>query len=308
MNGTGIEDRLRGKGYAGPLTRGEPLASYTSFGIGGPADLLVTVRDTGDLVSLLSCAHQAAIPVRVIGGGTNILVADGGVRGLVVVNRCRGYHVDDNGLLVAEAGALMAHVARQVSRDGSAGLAWAAGIPGTIGGAVVGNAGAYGGSVSDNLVWADVVARDGSHERLKAAQLEYGYRASVLKSDPACGMSRIVVRAAFQMGGGSPDDLEAEMTTVLAQRSVRIPPGKSAGSVFKRTLHYPAGFLIEQAGLKGHRIGDAQVSRQHANFFLNVGHARAADMKALVDLAQEKVWEMFGERLELEIQFVGEWN
>jgi len=308
MKANGIGDLLAEAGYEERIKWHEPLAKYTSFEIGGPADLLVVAREARELIELVTLARQADTPVRVIGSGTNILVADRGVRGMVIVNRARGYRIDEQGLLVAESGAMMTKVARRVSEGGWAGLTWAAGIPGTIGGAVVGNAGAHGGSVADSLVWVDWVTSDGTQERVPVEHLQYGYRASVLKSDPQCGESRIVLLAAFQMESGTAGDLEAQIANVLARRSARTPLGRCAGSVFKRTLHYPAGFLIEQAGLKGHRIGDAQVSPKHANFLMNVGSASAADMKALIELVQQRVWETFGERLEPEIQFVGEWN
>lgn len=299
---------LEGKGYGARLMCDEPLARYTSFGIGGPADLLLVVRRLDELIEAATLAREAGVPWRVVGNGTNILVADSGIRGLVIVNECRHYYLDEaNGLLRAESGMPLGELAKEVSYAGWAGLAWAVGIPGTVGGAVVNNAGAYGGCVADILSEVTVL-RDGLVERVCRDDLAYTYRDSALKRDPGCGASCIVLEAAFWLSRADRDELVGEVTSILAQRSNRIPPGRSAGSVFKRTAHYPAGFLIEQAGLKGKRIGDAQVSRQHANFLMNVGEASANDMRALIQLVQREVLERFGESLEPEIQFIGEWD
>jgi len=303
-----LEAALRGAGYGDRLLKNEPLARHTSFAIGGPADLLLMVRTPEELVGAVQEARRAGVPWRVIGSGTNILVADAGIRGLVIVNACRGYQLEESsGLLRAESGVLLGELAGEVSAAGWAGLAWAVGIPGTVGGAVVNNAGAYGGSVADNLVEVTWLTGRGV-ETVPAERMQYTYRGSALKSDPGCGTSRIVLEAAFRLERGDPEELAMQVAATLAQRDARIPRGRCAGSVFKRTAQYPAGFLIEQAGLKGRRIGDAEVSPAHANFLMNVGAARAADMKALIDLVRDEVLAKFGECLEPEIQFVGEWG
>ena len=308
MSCASLEALLREAGYGERLRFQEPLAGYTSFAIGGPADLLLVVREVDELAEVTALARRTGIPWRVLGSGTNVLVADRGIRGLVVINECREYGVSEDGTLRAESGALLTEVARTVSAQGWAGLSWAAGIPGTIGGAVVNNAGAYGGSMAESVVSAAMLNAQGDVEEWSAARLGYSYRSSVLKSDPECGRSLIVLRVTLGLHAGDAEELCAQVKHTEAQRGVRIPSGCCAGSVFKRTLQYPAGFLIEQAGLKGRRIGGAEVSPQHANFIMNVDSATAADVKALTEMIQQQVLQAFGLQLETEIQFIGEWD
>mgnify|MGYP005847114787 FL=1 len=284
----------------------EPLAHYTSFRIGGAADLLVIVHELDELVECLGLARAADVPVLVIGKGSNILVADAGVRGLVLVNRCDRFTIDDSGLLRAASGALLRDLAYWTVEHGWAGLEWAEGIPGTLGGAVVGNAGAYGGCMADIVVWVRLLRPNGDIARLPVEALEYGYRTSALKRE--CPLQRsIVLEVGLQLVPGKVEVLRERVAEIAAQRRERTPMGASAGSIFKRTLQYPAGFLIDRAGLKGCRIGDAEVSAKHANFLMNRGHATAAEVRALVEKVQREVWAVFAQRLEPEIEFVGEW-
>ena len=310
MNGKGIGrlvEELTIKGYGQRLLFDEPMARHTSFAIGGPADLLITVDELSDLIALVGTARATGAPYLVLGGGTNILVADAGVRGLVIVNRCRGFHIDEDGLVVAESGMLLHELARWAVRAGWGGIEWAVGIPGTIGGAVVGNAGAYGGTMGERLRWARLLRPSGEETRAGAEELGYGYRTSTLKREAVRGQRSVVLEVALQLCPANTVELEARATHVTEQRRARTPRGCCAGSVFKRTPQYPAGFLIEQAGLKGKRIGGAVVSDKHANFMLNVDRATAADMRALITLVQDEVYSAFGQRLEPEIEFVGDW-
>jgi len=310
-NGPGIGrlvEELTGRGYGRRLRLDEPMARYTSFAIGGPADVLVTVDRLHDLVELVRVAQECSVPCVVLGGGTNILVADAGIRGLVVVNRCQGFSIDDNGLVVAESGVLLHGLARWAVKEGWAGLEWAVGIPGTLGGAVVGNAGAYGGTMAERLRWVRLLRPGGQEETVEAKDLEYGYRTSALKREAAEGRRSVVLEAGLQMERADPGELAIRAAHVSEQRRARTPRGCCAGSVFKRTAQYPAGFLIEQAGLKGKRIGGAVVSEKHANFLLNVDRATAEDMRALIALVQSEVWAAFGQRLEPEIEFLGDWS
>jgi len=295
-------------GYGDRLRLSEPLARYTTFAIGGPADVLLVVERTDELRDAVALARRADVPWRVLGSGSNVLVADRGVRGLVLINRCSRQEMRAEGLLHAESGALLTHVARAVSAAGWAGLAWAVGIPGTIGGAVVNNAGAYGGTMADLVRSVRVLGEDGSVEEWGAERLGYAYRTSALKSDPGCGATRIVLSAALQLRREDPAELDAQVRRIEQQRRMRVPPGCCAGSVFKRTMQYPAGFLIDQAGLKGRQIGGAQVSPQHANFIMNVGGATARDVRELVELVQREVQRAFDVLLEPEIQYIGEWD
>jgi UDP-N-acetylmuramate dehydrogenase len=311
VNGNGIGrlvEELTVQGYGRRLLFDEPMARHTSFAIGGPADVLAVVDTLDDLVKLVETARVCEVPCTVLGGGTNILVADAGVRGLVVVNRCRGYRVDDEGLLLAESGVLLHELARWTVQEGWAGLEWAVGIPGTLGGAVVGNAGAYGGTVAERLAWARIWRPTGCEERVEVQDLAYGYRTSALKRETDKPQRSVVLEAALRLERGDPQELAARAAHVAEQRRIRTPRGCCAGSVFKRTPQYPAGFLIEQAGLKGKRIGGAVVSEKHANFLLNTDKATAADMRALIHLVQDEVWAAFGQRLEPEIEFIGDWS
>jgi len=298
---------LRQAGYGDRVRLDEPLASYTSFRIGGTADVLVVVRTLDELCECFRLAREHEVPARVIGKGTNILVSDAGVRGLVVVNACDRFEITRDGLLVAESGALLRELTYSTIVQAWAGLEWAEGIPGTLGGAVVGNAGAYGGCMADNLLWARLLQPDGTVEQVPVEELRYGYRTSALKR-LGDGKRPVVLEAALQLAPGDTDQLAQRVAQIAEQRRLRTPSGASAGSIFKRTLQYPAGFLIDQAGLKGLRIGDAQVSEQHANFLINLGHASAAEIKALMDKVQREVWTVFAQRLEPEIELVGEWS
>lgn len=311
MSGNGIGrlvEELTVRGYGRRLQFDEPMARHTSFAIGGPADVLVVVDALQDLVMLVEVAQACDVPCVVLGGGTNILVADAGVRGLVVVNRCRSYHVDGEGMVVAESGVLLHELAHWAVKEGWAGLEWAVGIPGTLGGAVVGNAGAYGGTVAERLRWARLLRPNGQEDRVEARDLSYGYRTSALKREAGKIRRSVVLEVAMQLERGDAQELAVRAAHVAEQRRVRTPRGSCAGSVFKRTPQYPAGFLIEQAGLKGKRIGGAVVSEKHANFLLNTDKATAADMRALISLVQDEVWSAFGQRLEPEIEFIGDWS
>ena len=306
----GLQRLVRGLidgGYGERLFRNEALSRHTSFAIGGPADLLFIADRIEDLRGCLRAAWAADVPALVIGGGSNILVSDAGIRGLVVVNACRGFVQDESGLLVAQSGTQLRELSQWTLARGWQGLEWAVGIPGTVGGAVVGNAGAYGGFMADVVRWVTLLRADGSEERVGADSLAYAYRTSVLKREPRNGHRSVVLEAAMQLDPGEAGALALEAARISGQRKARTPEGHCAGSVFKRTLQYPAGFLIEQVGLKGYRIGGAQISPKHANFVMNVGGATAADVMALVDKAREEVWAAFGQRLELEIELVGDW-
>jgi len=295
-------------GYGEQVQEGAALAPYTTYGVGGPADLLIEARATDDLAALVRLAHAAGVPSLVLGAGSNVLIADGGVRGLVILNRCVSYGIDDDGVLVAESGVDLRKVARATVEAGWAGLDWAIGVPGSVGGGVVGNAGAYGGCIADNLVWVDVALADGSRALWGAEELAFGYRTSALKRVAEPSRRPVVLQAAFQLERADLAELQERVRAIQAQRLARTPAGRCAGSVFKRTLHYPAGFLIEQAGLKGQRVGDAVVSDKHANFIMNQGQATAADIRALIVLVQREVKEKLGELLEPEIEFLGGWE
>ncbi|MDW8067589.1 MAG: UDP-N-acetylmuramate dehydrogenase [Anaerolineae bacterium] len=284
--------------------RDEPLAPYTAMRVGGPADLLVICRTTEEVVEAVQRAHAAGVPWRVLGGGCNVLVSDAGVRGLVVVNRADRTRIGADGTVWAEAGAPMAALARETVARGLAGLEWAAGLPGTVGGAVVGNAGAFGGDVASVLRSVTLLEPDGNVTERPAAWMEFAYRESRIKRTPS-GERPVVLAATFCLSPGDPSALAARVEEILAWRRTRHPSGATMGSTFKNPPGNHAGRLIEAAGLKGYRIGGAMVSELHANFLINTGSATAADVRALIQYIQAEVERQFGIRLEPEVEFIG---
>jgi UDP-N-acetylmuramate dehydrogenase len=307
----------------------QPLARHTALRIGGPADLLAVAGNIGELRQAVVLARDHGMPCLVLGGGSNVLVSDSGVRGLVVLNRARAVTFvapgdspperggSREGRVRAESGASLSRLARKCVARGWAGLEWAAGIPGTVGGAVVGNAGAWGGDVANTLIQATILEAGGSVVEWSVDRLAYGYRTSILKQAPAArgrhsreaGAPRAVVLAAeFALQAGERSALEARVAEIADRRRATQPPGATCGSVFKNPAGDYAGRLIEAAGLKGRRSGGAEISTIHANFFVNRGGATAADLKALIDLARQEVLTRFGVTLELEIELVGDWS
>ncbi len=301
-----LAERLRSAGWGDRLVEHAPLAPYTTFHIGGAADLLLEASNSAELEALWRLAHEYQVPYLVLGRGSNVLVADRGVRGLVVINRCSGWDINPTGMLRVASGTLLSQVARQTAMMGWAGLEWGAGIPGSVGGAIVGNAGAHGGYVGDVLISATVLDH-GQVRTLSGPDLGMGYRTSRFKQISAGNGRPLILEAVFALRPGDPEALSQQMAEWMHWRGEHHPKEPSAGSVFKRTAQYPAGFLIDQAGLKGRRRGDAQVSPQHANFIVNLGQARASDVRALVEEVQSTVAKQFGTHLELEIEMIGDW-
>jgi len=217
----------------------------------------------------------------------------------------------------AESGANFGLLARQAAQRGLAGLEWAAGIPGTLGGAVVGNAGAHGADLAGILLLAEILhpdstAQQGEFQRLEwpVEKLEYAYRSSILKRQILQERDRpspVVLAALLRLEHSTPEQVQARIDEYVAYRKLTQPPGASMGSMFKNPSGDYAGRLIEAAGLKGARVGDAQISPLHGNFFINLGNARSSDIRALIEMAQEQVMQVFGVELELEIELVGEW-
>jgi UDP-N-acetylmuramate dehydrogenase len=301
------------------------LAPYTSARVGGVADVLVAASTSGELSEIITRLWAGQIPYLVLGGGSNILVSDAGVRGVVVYNQARQVLFDRDAeipMVWAESGANFGRVARQAADRGLSGLEWAAGVPGTVGGAVVGNAGAHGGDVAGSLLVAEILHRDisgGSHtgipgkspsktqfrrEQWTADRLEYAYRTSILKTHPG---TAVVLSASFRLEPSAPEIVKARMDEFRAYRRQTQPPGASMGSMFKNPPGDYAGRLIEAAGLKGKRIGQVEISSLHANFFINHGGATAKEILNLIQMVQDEVEKRFGTKLELEIEFVGQW-
>ena len=298
-------EELRSAGWGDRFSENTPLAPYTTYRIGGAADIVFQATSSVELQELWRLAHKYEVPWLVLGRGSNVLVADRGVRGLVVINRCRGWELTPMGTLKVASGELLSDVARQTASAGWAGLEWGVGIPGSIGGAVVGNAGAHGGYLGDVLESVTIL-EGGEVKTLAAAEIGLGYRTSRFKA-VRNGNRPLILEATLGLRPGDAEALQHQMAEWMRWRAEHHPKEPSAGSVFKRTARYPAGFLIDQAGLKGRRHGDAQVSLQHANFIVNLGNARASDVRSLVEEIQSTVEKQFGERLELEIEIIGEW-
>ena len=281
------------------------LAPYTSARIGGPADALINVTSADELAETVSRLWEMDIPYVMLGGGSNVLVSDRGVRAVVVLNRAKDVRFDKGSKpkVRAEAGVVIANLARRAASHGLAGLEWAAAVPGTIGGAVYGNAGAFGGDMAGSLIRAELLTENG-RKSWPVEKLGYGYRTSVLKRQ---GLKVVVLWAELHLEHSTKEVVSVKINEFSERRKATQPPGASMGSMFKNPPGDFAGRLIEAAGLKGTRIGTAEISPVHANFFINHGQTKAEDVRALVNLAQKTVAEKFGINLELEIELIGEW-
>jgi UDP-N-acetylmuramate dehydrogenase len=307
MNGNELQGLAQERDLEGKLLRNEPLSRHTYYRIGGPADHYVVVEKEEQLCGWVKLARELKEPYLIIGRGTNLLVADKGFRGLIIENRCLDFTLDTESHSVhAEAGVPFALLARKTANHGLAGLEWAVGIPGTVGGAVVNNAGAYGGTVADVLSGVTILDQRGQIRELPPEELKLGYRTSRFKEQGFGGEA--VLSTDFLLSPESTKVLTERMARYDSLRRADQPRKPSAGSVFKNPPGLSAGQLIEQAGLKGKRIGDAQVSPRHANFIVNLGSAKAIEVLDLIKLIRQEMWHRFGVELELEIELVGEWE
>lgn len=285
------------------LAKDVSLATLTTLRVGGPADRLTAPESVDALVAALDLAHDAGVPAFVLGKGSDIVVADAGIRGLVIRPRADGVTVDGSRLR-AEAGAAMAMLAKRCAREGLAGFDWAISIPGSLGGAVWANAGAHGGDMASVVSGVEVRdPRGGRVVTLAGADCAFGYRDSRFKHS-----GETIVAATLELRRGDPAEIAARIAEHQAHRRATQPlADQNAGSVFRNPRDDHAGRLIEAAGLKGHRLGTAQVSTLHANFIVSDRGGRAADVRALGDLVARTVAERFGITLAYEIEFVGDW-
>ena len=282
----------------------EPLRRYTAWKIGGPADALIEPRSTDELVAAVRQARSNGVPVTVLGGGTNVLVRDGGVRGLTVRLAKSLTRVEMGGTsVVADAGVLYPVLANTTAAKGLAGLEFATGIPGTVGGAVYMNAGAYGSETREVLDWAEVFrAEVGEVVRMPNEDLALSYRKSILHEHP----DWLVLRAGYTLEPGDTEALKARIKEFRAQRMNGSPNKPSCGSTFKRPPGDFPGRVIEAAGLKGVTVGNIQVSPIHANYLVNLGGGTAEDALELIGLVREMVREKLGVELESEVRVIGE--
>jgi UDP-N-acetylmuramate dehydrogenase len=284
-----------------------PLSGYTAARIGGPADVLVFVRKADDLVQTAKKLWDMDVPFILLGGGSNVLVSDRGFRGVVIVNRARLLKFNSQAeppTVRAESGVTPNDIAQRAARLGLAGFEWGTSIPGSLGGAVYGNAGAFDGDMAGNLISVDVFHREHGRQTWPVEKMEYGYRTSLLKRDHP---PVIILSAELALKHGDRQAIQEKMERFSTRRRLNQPPGASMGSMFKNPPGDKAGRLIEAAALKGRHIGNATISTQHANFFINDGQTKAADMRALIELAQKTVLDQFGIQLELEVELIGKW-
>lgn len=286
------------------VSENEPLSRHTTFRVGGPADIMAFPKDENELSSLFELAKSENVPVTVIGNGSNLIVKDRGIRGLTIVlgEDFSGINVQGNEI-TAMAGELLSRIARTAYNHSLTGLEFASGIPGSLGGGMAMNAGAYGGQLSDVCVSARVFDPEtGEISVYPASEMELGYRSSMpLKT------RRIVTSATFRLTEGNKEEILKTMENLNARRREKQPLAyPSAGSTFKRPEGYFAGALIEGAGLKGASVGGAQVSTLHAGFIINTGNATAKDILDLIKYVQKVVFEKYGVNLETEVRVLGE--
>jgi len=281
------------------------LARFTSARIGGPADFMMTANSSDELAGIMRLIWQQNLPYFILGGGSNVLISDKGVRGITVLNRAKAVRFENGETprVWAESGVVFSNLAHRCASMGVSGLEWAATVPGTVGGAVYGNAGAFDADIAGNLVWAEILT-ESDRERWPVEKMKYGYRVSALKRQRS---RSLVLSAELSLKNATKEEVSVKIKQFSDRRKSTQPPGASMGSMFKNPPGDYAGRLIEAAGLKGTRIGNAEISTVHGNFFVNHGKAKASDIRALIELAQRTVQGKFGITLELEIELAGEW-
>lgn len=280
-----------------------PMAKYTTFRVGGPADCLVEISNAQELQQIIKYLKQVEIPYVVVGNGSNLLVGDKGYRGVVLLigDAMSEIRVEDN-CIVAQAGALMSRIARTALEHGLTGFEFASGIPGSIGGGVVMNAGAYGGELKQVVTGVNVLNQDGEELLLDNETMEFGYRTSVIKH-----RDFVVTEVRICLTPGEPSDIKAQMDELAAKRREKQPlEFPSAGSTFKRPEGHFAGELIMNAGMRGFQIGGARVADKHCGFVVNAGNASATDVMQVISEVQFQVKEQFGVELEPEVIILGE--
>lgn len=281
----------------------EPMKAHTTFRVGGPADFFIIPETKEEIRAAVSCCKEHGIPYYIIGNGSNLLVSDKGYRGVVIqIFKAMNQVKAEGNVVTAQAGALLSMVANKALEAGLTGFEFAAGIPGTLGGACIMNAGAYGGEMKDVLKEVVVLTEEGEFLTLQAEELELGYRTSIIAKK-----GYIVVEASLQFENGDKEAIKGRMDELREKRITKQPlEYPSAGSTFKRPEGYFAGKLIEDTGLRGFQVGGAQVSEKHCGFVINKDKATAADIDGLMRQVSAKVEERFGVKLEAEVKRLGE--
>jgi|TARA_B110000240_G_scaffold123298_1_gene137607 UDP-N-acetylmuramate dehydrogenase len=285
----------------GTLLENEPMSNHTSYGIGGPADAYITPKDRYDLAEILKFAKKYSIQTHFVGSGSNLLVADSGIDGIVLTPAKALTQLEFNdGHVIAESGVMLGRLVKECNKRNLTGVESMIGVPGTLGGALVMNAGAFGGEISNYLHSVEIMNMSGEIKTYYPGDIDFAYRFSTLRTD------EFVLLARF--------NLEEEDSIIIQEKRNKASKGRktnqplkfrSAGSVFKNPKENAAGYLIDQAGLKGTQVGDAEISEHHANFFVNHGKAKASDITKLIRIARKSVFKKFGIKLELEVKTIG---
>ncbi|SET14876.1 UDP-N-acetylmuramate dehydrogenase [[Clostridium] polysaccharolyticum] len=301
-----FKNELCNKLKEGQLKEAEPMKRHTTFRIGGPARFYAVPKTEEELTAVIQMCRQYQMPFFILGNGSNLLVSDEGFDGVIIeIKEQFAYYTveekEDRTFVTAGAGILLSRLASEVAKRSLKGFEFASGIPGTLGGAVAMNAGAYGGEIKDCIVSAKILTRDGCVKVLYKEDLELGYRKSIITRT-----ADIVLEAAFAFEKGNEEEIHAQMKDFNRRRREKQPlEYPSAGSTFKRPEGYFAGKLIMDAGLRGFRVGDVMVSEKHCGFVVNVGNGTATQVKELIEQVSLKVENQFGVRLEPEVRFVG---
>ncbi len=301
-----LENELKSILKKGQIRVAEPMKMHTTFRIGGPANFYVIPGTIEELRAVIRLCNQFETPFFILGNGSNLLVSDAGFDGVVIEIKEKFAYVEideseEKTTITAGAGILLSKLAKSIADQALTGFEFAAGIPGTLGGAVAMNAGAYGGEIKDHIVSAKIVTREGDIKVLSKEDLDLGYRRSAITKT-----ADIVVEATFEFSKGNKEEIAAIIKDYNGRRREKQPlEFPSAGSTFKRPEGYFAGKLIMDAGLRGFRVGDVMVSEKHCGFVVNVGNGTAAQVVELMEQVSKKVEEQFGVRLEPEIRFIG---
>ena len=306
-HGKQISSQILKETFGEILQENVRMADFSTARLGGPVRYLIILKNKEELEKTIINLWKLDLPYFLIGGGSNILFAESGLPEMIVINQARNIEViseEDKTFITAESGALLSKVSQTAANYNLSGLEWAINLPGSVGGAVYGNAGAFGGETSQNLILAEILQGIEGKEVWKNEDFEYAYRSSILKRNV---QKTVILSATLQVTPGDPQEIQALMEKNRSKRRRKQPPGACTGSMFKNPPNDFAGRLIEACGLKGTKIGDAQISELHANFFINNGQATPEDFLQLIKLARQSVLDKFGINLELEVELIGDW-
>lgn len=278
----------------------EPMSKHTSFKIGGPAEIFVKINNVEELKLIIKISKQAEVPITVVGNGSNLLVSDDGIRGIVLKIEFDKIEIEESGKLKVGSGVKLAFFAQKCLKEKLEGFEFASGIPGTIGGAIRMNAGAHGSEMKDIVKKITCMTRDGKIQVISNEEAKFEYRNSIFSQN-----DYIILEAEIQLRKGNPEEIRSKMDEYATYRKEKQPiEYPSAGSTFKRGNDFITAKLIDECGLKGYQIGGAQVSEKHAGFIINKGNATAEDVKQLMKYVEEQVYNKFGKKIEPEIEII----